>query len=295
VRRLRSGRSGGSALLGVVAAAVLVVALVVVGRSVSGHATRPSARPASTAAAAAPYRIGGRVVCPLALPVLATSDGRSYPPGHPARPPRDADPLAYYDTVAQAAAAGYPRAALPAGAAEVAGVYLLPTSERLRGRCRQAAARLGLAVPCPTVLPAGVPGGPPPTVCDRRWRPCGTPESGFLLEATGFLVPSGYIGAYPEDGERLVVAAAGRPAAFAVACAGERPLAHARLRGTRGRLSDCPFGSGPHEGLLLRWRERGAVMALSVSGRTDPYRRLALGLAARLELVPPADGAGVRR
>jgi hypothetical protein len=293
VRRLRLGRSGGSTLLGVAAAAVLVVALVVVGRSVSGRGTRRPAPPASTAAAA-PYQIGGRVVCPLARPVLATSDGRSYPPGHPARPPREADPVACYDTVAQAAAAGYARAALPAGVSEVGGVYLLPTSGRLRGRCRQAAERLGLAVPCPTLLPALPPGAPPPTVCERR-RPCDEPESGFLLEATGFRVPSGYIGAYPETGAHLAIAAARRPAASVVACAGERPLAHARVRGTRGRLSDCPFGSGPHRGLLLRWRERGVVMALSVSGRTDPYRRLALGLAARLELVPPAGGAGVRR
>jgi hypothetical protein len=282
---LRSGRSGTA--LGVAAAAVLVVALLLVGRSLSGHATRPQARPAPTTVAA-PYRIGARLVCPLARPVLATSDGRSYPPGHPARPPRDASPVACYDTVAEAAAAGYPRAALPAGVAEVAGVYLLPTSERLRGRCRQAATRLGLAVPCPRLLPAGVPGGPPPAVCDRRWGPC-APASGFLLELTGFLVPSGYIGAYPEQGERLAVGAAGRPAAFAVACAGERPLGRVGVRGTGGRLVDCPFGSGPHGGgLLLRWRERGAVLALSVSGRTAPYRRLALALAARLELVAPA-------
>jgi hypothetical protein len=87
-----------------------------------------------------------RAVCPLARPVLAASDGRSYPPGHPARPPRDAVPVACYDTVAQAAA-GYPEAALPAGALEVSGVYLLPTSDRLRGQCRQAAEHLALVPP----------------------------------------------------------------------------------------------------------------------------------------------------
>ena len=275
-------------MLGVVVAAVLLVALVVVGRSLSGRETRPSASSASTGAAAAPYRIGGRVVCPLARPVLATTDGHSYPPGHPARPPRDAHPVACYDTAAQAAAAGYARAALPAGVLELGGVYLLPTSARLRGRCRQAAERLGLAVPCPMLLPALSPGAPPPTVCERR--PCGEPESGFLLQASGFLVPSGYVGAYPETGARLAIAAARRPAAFVVACAGERPLAHARVRGTRGRLLACPPGSGPHgDGVLLRWRERGTIMTLSVSGHTDLYRRLALGLAGHLELVPPGS------
>jgi hypothetical protein len=138
------------------------------------------------------------------------------------------------------------------------------------------------------MLPALSPGAPPPTVCERR-RPCGEPASGFLLEATGFLVPSGYIGAFRETGARLAIGAGRWPAAFAVACAGERPLAYAGVRGTRGRLFECPPGSGPHgDGVLLRWRERGVVMAMSVSGRTASYRRrLVLGLAAHLELVPP--------
>jgi len=269
-------------------AAALVAALVVVGRSLDGRGTRPSAQQASTSTTAAPYRIGGRAVCPLARPVLATSDGRSYPPGHPARPARDAVPMACYDTVAQAAAAGYARAPLPVGVVELGGVYLLPSSGGLRRRCRQAAERLGLAVPCPRLLPARSPGAPPPTVCERR-RPCEEPVSGFLLEASGFLVPSGYIGAYPETGARLAITAGRRPAAFAVACAWERALAHAEVRGTRGRLFECPPGSGPHGGgVLLRWREGGVVMAMSVSGRTASYRRLVLvGLAAHLDLVRP--------
>ena len=271
-----------------VAAAVLVLALVAVGRSLGDRGSLPSAAPpAPSTTAATPYRIGERVVCPLARPVLAASDGRSYPHGHPAQPPRDAVPVACYDTVAEAAAAGYARAALPAGAVEVDGVYLLPTSDGLRGRCRRAAERLGLAVPCPRVLPALSPGAPPPTVCERR-PPCEQPAPGFLLEATGFLVPTGYIGAYRETGARLAIAAA-RRAADLVACAGERPLAAVVVRGTRGRLFECPPGPGPHgDGLLLRWRERGAVMALSVSGRTASYRRLLVtGLAPRLALVPP--------
>jgi hypothetical protein len=77
-----------------VVATILVVALVAVGRSLRGAGTPPSAQPASTAAATAPYRIGGRLVCPLARPVLATSDGRAYPPGHPALPAPDAVPMA---------------------------------------------------------------------------------------------------------------------------------------------------------------------------------------------------------
>jgi hypothetical protein len=288
VRRLRSGPSGGSWPLAVLAAAALVAALVAVGRSLDGPAARPSAQPPPTTAAT-PYRIDGRVVCPLARPVLAASDGRSYPPGHPAQPPPGAGPVACHDTVAEAEAAGYARAALPAGTVELDGVYLLPTSDGLRGRCRRAAERLGLAVPCPTVLPAFSPGAPPPTVCEDR-RPCEQPASGFLLEATGFLVPSGYVGAYWETGARLAIAAARWPGTSLVACAGERPLATTGVRGTRGRLFECAPGAGPHggDGLLLRWRERGVVIALGVSGRTASFRRLLVrGLAAHLELVPP--------
>jgi len=289
VRRLRSGRSGGSWPLGVVAAAALVVALLAVGRSLDGGRTRPSVAQPPPTTAATPYRIDERVVCPLARPVLAASDGRSYPPGHPARPPRGAVPVACYDTVADAAAAGYTRAPLPAGTVELDGVYLLPTSAALRGRCRRAAERLGLAVPCPTVLPALSPGAPPPTMCERR-DPCEQPASGFLLEATGFLVPSGYIGAYWETGAHLAIAAARWPGNYLVACTGERPLATTRVRGTRGLLFECSPGAGPHggDGLLLRWRERDVAVALSVSGRTASYRRLLVrGLAAHLELVRP--------
>jgi hypothetical protein len=176
--------------------------------------------------------------------VLAASDGRSYPPGHPARPPRGAVPVACYGTVAEAAAAGYARAVLPAGVLELGGVYLLPASGRLRDRCRRAAERLGLVVPCPALLPARSPGAPPPAVCERG-HPCGDPASGFLLEVTGFQVPSGYVGNFRDVGASLAIAAGRRPTAFTVACAGERPLAHAWVRGTHGRLFECPPGAGP--------------------------------------------------
>lgn len=234
VRRLRSGRSGGSWLLGVMAAAALIVALVAVGRSLDGRGARPSAQPPPTTAAT-PYRIDDWAVCPLARPVLAASDGRSYPHGHPARPPRDADPVACYETVAQAAAAGYPEAALPAGVLEVSGVYLLPTSDRLRGQCRQAAGRLGLVVPCPALLPARSSDAPPPAMCERGY-PCDDPASGFLLEVIGVPVPSGYVGNFQDRAASLAIAAARRPAAFAVACAGS---ARWLTLGFGGRVAAC--------------------------------------------------------
>jgi len=81
------------------------------------------------------------------------------------------------------------------------------------------------------------------------------------------VVPSGYVGAYPEVGRRLVVAAAKQPAGAAVACAGEWPVGRARVRRRDALLSQCPAGAGPHRGgPLLRWREGGTVMAVSMTG-----------------------------
>jgi hypothetical protein len=102
----------------------------------------------------------------------------------------------------------------------------------------------------------------------QRPPPCGDPAFGFLFEDSGFVVPSGYVGAYPE--------------------VGEQPVAWARVRGHRGGLFQCPPGASPHrDGLVLRWRERGTVVAVSVTGHVAAHRRLVLALAAHLELVLP--------
>jgi len=287
-RGLRVGGERGPQVLGVLAAAALIAALVVTGRIQAGAGRLPPTHANPSGAAVAPDRIGDPATCPSARPVLARSDGRSYPTGHPAEPPADADPVACYGTVAEAAAAGYEEAPPPAGGLELDGVYLVPVPGRVRRECRQAAERLGFAVPCPTLRPVPSVGAPPPAVCQRP-RPCGNPEFGFLFEDSGFVVPSGYVGAYPEVGRRLVVAAARRPGAAAVACAGERPVSPARVRGRVGGLFACPPGTSPHDdGLLLRWREGGAVLALSVTGHPAEVRRLVLALAVHLELVPPA-------
>jgi hypothetical protein len=286
-RGLRPRPGSGPKPLGVVAGVVLVLALVATGRVLSGPGLRSSVQPTGTTEAPAPYRVGERFACPHTHPILATSDRRSYPLGHPTPPARDATAVACYETIATATAAGYPEAPLPAGALELDGVYLVPVPNQVRRACRQAAGRLGFPVPCPTLRPVPSRNSPPPAVCQR---PCGDPEFGFLFEDSGFVVPSGYVGAYPEEGRRLVVAAARQLAATAVACIGERPLARTRVRGHSGGLFQCPPDGGPHrDGLLLRWRERGTIMAVSVTGHLAGHRRLVLALAAQLELVPPSS------
>jgi hypothetical protein len=284
--RLRPG--SGPKLLGAVMGVVLVLALVVTGRVLSDSGLRSSVQPTGTTTAPAPYRVGERFACPHTHPVLATSDRRSYPLGHPTPPARDAIAVACYDTIAAATAAGYEEAPLPAGALELDGVYLVPVPNRIRRACQQAAGRLGFPVPCPTLRPVPSRGSQPPAVCQQP-PPCGDPEFGFLFQDSGFVVPSGFVGNWRGVGRRLVVAAARRPTAAAVACAGERPVAQARVRGHSGGLFQCPPDAGPHrDGLLVRWQERGTIMAVSVTGHLATHRRLVLALAAHLELVPPS-------
>jgi hypothetical protein len=146
----------------------------------------------STAAAQAPYRVAGGYRCPLGRPVLAMADGHSYPPGHPTRPPQDARAIACYQTLDEAAAAGYRPAPLPPGALVIGGVYLAPTDRAFRARCRLAADRLGFVVPCPGLLPTSAPGTAPPTLCGTQ-VPCRRGQ-GLVLQQEGFAVPPGYLG-----------------------------------------------------------------------------------------------------
>lgn len=236
-----------------------------------------------------PYRVGDRLVCPLGHPVLATEDGRSYPPAYPTQPPAAAAPVACYDTTDQATYWGYPPAPLPPGALNLDGEYLVPTSRRLHHQCRQAAGRVGFAVPCPMLLPAPAPNSAAPAPCSRPSTPLCTAALGFLFEVGGFTVPSDRIGAYQDFGENLDIAAAKRPTAFVVACEGERPIAFVRVRGRDGRLYQCPPGSGLYgDSVLVRWQEQGTILVVGLSGTSSLHQRLVVTLANHLRLVPPS-------
>jgi hypothetical protein len=292
-QRSRVGSVRGSTALGVLAAGVLITALVLAGRSLDGAPDRPVAQPPeSPAAAAVPLSLGPAWTCPLAAPVPGFADRRSYPPGHPAAPPRTLRPVACYQDSAQATAAGYPPAPPPAGTLEAGGVYLVPTAKRLQRRCQWAADRLGFAVPCPALLPAMSPGAVHPRPCDDARFAC---ERGtaFMLEQDGFVVPSGY-GAAGQAGQGggLVVAATRRAGDPTVACEGrQQPVATVTPHGIRGRMLHC-VGAGIHfDSVLVRWRERGVVMVVSVLGHKQLHQQLAMTVADHVRVVSPGRRA----
>ncbi|HEX6678814.1 MAG TPA: hypothetical protein VF486_27825 [Actinomycetes bacterium] len=305
-RRLRrSGAAGRPGALGVVAAAVLVAALVVTGRGldVRGGARHPPAAASPVPGTADTTQAPSRLGCPALWPVLATSDHASYPAGHPSRPPPGARAVACYQTSAQAAGAGYAEAPLPDGAMEVGGVYLVPTGRAFRASCRQAAGRLGFAVPCPGLLPTAPPGAPPPRLCAVP-ATCRRGHALRFLQG-GFVVPPGYVGAPGGFSALSVAATPTRDAAggFALRCQDEHWIATPTVHRTQGVLAACvddPQRSSLGGSVLLRWSEQGAIVVVSVldwssAGRwsdssrwSEVNQRLAVAVADRTRLVAPA-------
>jgi hypothetical protein len=289
--RLRVGSASSPKALAVVVAALLVAGLVLTGRLLYGDGGGgPRARPARsvTANTQAPYRIGGKVDCPPAWPVLAMSNHASYPAGHPARPPPDATPVACYQTAAQAASAGHAPAPLPAGVVEVGGVYLTPPSRGFRASCQRVADRLGFAVPCPGLLPTAAPGRAPRELCDES----ATCRRGQLLVFAhgGFVVPIGYVGAPGGSATLGIIATPTHDTTDRrdLRCPGERRIATPTVHRIRAVLAACPDDSPSVRGrrLLLRWSERGTVVVVTTPGAVED-QRLVLTLAEHVRLVGP--------
>jgi hypothetical protein len=286
-QRLRLGRVRGPTTLGVLAAALLIAALVITGRSQDRIGRPPSSSTAPTAAADTPYRLDGGYRCPLGRPVLAMADGRSYPPGHPARPPPDARAVGCYQTPQEAAAAGYRPAPLPAGALVIGGVYLAPTDRALGSRCQLAADRLGFAVPCPGLLPTSAPGTAPPELCGRE-SPCDRGR-GFFFRWEGFEVPPGYLGVdkQPQGSLEITAAPTRQPTGVVnLACETERRIATVGVQGRRAVLVGCPGWSSSGQ-VTLRWSQAGTRISVSLQGASVVNQQLAVALATHLRLVRP--------
>jgi hypothetical protein len=291
--RFRLRPASGPRRLGGLAATVLAAALVLTGLLLPVGSTerRPAASPTRTTTnttTQAPYRLGGRVECPPAWPVLAMSNRTSYPAGHPAKPPATAAAVACYQTTAKAASAGYAPAPLPAGALEVGGVYLTPTSRGFRAHCQQVADRVGFAVPCPGLLPTSPPGLAPPRLCQdppicRRGQ--------LVVFTQDFLVPFGVVGAPGGYGSLLITVTPPYGSA-GLQCPGERPIATPTVQQTRAVLTTCqddaPWVLGGS--LRLRWSQQDTLVVVSVPGPSDSNQRLVITVADHLRLVRPTRG-----
>jgi hypothetical protein len=175
----------------------------------------------------------------------------------------------------------------PAGQLELDGVRLVLSSSGLRRQCREAADFLGFAVPCPMLLPASSPGAAPRRFCDPQFLCVSGDE--FLFEEHRLVVPPDDLGV--EGRGRLAIAAATHVAAFSVACLGGLKVATIEVHGTRGNLYECSPQAGAHfGGVMLRWRDAGVVMAVSLHGHNELNRRLVVALAAHMEAVSPSRG-----
>ncbi len=277
----------GPTMLGVLGAALLITALVVAGRWQDPAGRPPASSAGPTAAADAPYRLDGGYGCPLGRPVLAMADGRSYPPWHPARPPQHARAVACYQTPEEAAAAGYRPAPLPAGVLVIGGVYLAPTDRAFGSRCQLGADRLGVAVPCPGLLPTSAPGTAPPELCGQRF-PCDRGQ-GFRFRREGFTVPPGYLGVdkQPQGSLEITASPTRQPTGGVnLACETERRIATVRVQGSRAVLVGCPGWSSSGQ-VTLRWAQAGVRISVSLQGASVLNQQLAIALATHLRLVRP--------
>lgn len=174
----------------------------------------------------------------------------------------------------------------PAGGLQRGGVHLVPTPRGLRRQCREAAEFLGFPVPCPTLLPAFSPDAVARRFCDPEFL-CAAGD-GFVFEEREPMLPTDDAGADGRRPGRLAIAAAPRVAAYPVACLGGLKVGTVEVHERRGDLYECSPEAGAHfDGVLLRWREAGVVMAVSLYGHGEPNRRLVVVLAAHTEPVAP--------
>jgi hypothetical protein len=291
--RSRAGRGGW--LLLVAAAVGLVVALATTGRLLdrSIPSAAAPARPGG-AAGVAPVRVGGKAECPPASPVLAATDHRSYPPGHPARPGATATVAGCYRTAGEAAAAGYAPAPLPSGALQAGGAYLARTGPGFQANCRRAAGRLGFAVPCPWLLPTSPAGTTPSSLCQpascARPRPM-PPLRVLSFAQDGFAVRPGSTGAPWSYGALSILAVPARDAdgGQAFGCPGGRRVATPALHGRPAVLLACPAGSQgwSSDSVALSWSQGGSLVVVGLRGDSERSRRLAVAVAGGFRLVRP--------
>jgi hypothetical protein len=247
--------------------------------------------------------------CPREAPIHAYSRGRLYYlPNHPHLPAPDVAPARCYPSIFDAKAAGYSEAALPAGAAKVDGVYLVPVD--LTAQCRAAARALGFGVPCPFRLPNPQRGNPapgcnvplvPPSL--RTDPPCVLAGKAFFLQELHFAIPPNFApgGLAQAEGDAFVLgmgpgtsktdpSLAGMLSCQGAEDRGSTPIAfNAQPVKELGQLVFCPASNPQPLGgsLLIQWTVNGSEFWAGLAGDSDAHRTALRAIAASTRLVPP--------
>jgi hypothetical protein len=179
----------------------------------------------------------------------------------------------------------------------IGGVPLAQPAAELARQCRDAAARLRFAVPCPTTLPL-VAGDRPscPASCVATAAAGETEEAHiYFLNLDSYDTEPGA----PQAVRHLIIGARKEQDAPPTPCYDGTPAGDLDLNATQVALLDCPpsspeaeannrHGQGAHaEHVLGYWDTEGVRYTVSVHGTTDDSRALLEHLIASIELVEP--------
>jgi hypothetical protein len=255
---------------------------------------RPAGRPTTTNtnfSVVDPAQSGGLWHCAYPEQLRGyLPDRLYYLAGYPDPPPASRRPAKCFATAELAERHGYRLAPPPAGVLEVDGVYLVPASDNDRQACGQAASRLGFAVPCPRLLPAGH--APVINLCSATYPfDCNfaRSDSGHYFEyPTEFIGPRDSSGAGGAGRRRLTVAAvplSSRLAGYVLAgCSASNTSAEAPPTWVDCRPSNL---SVPTSGYLyMRAASGGVVYQVGVD--SGGGHRLVKVIFDNLEMVPPS-------
>jgi hypothetical protein len=156
-------------------------------------------------------------------------------------------------------------------------IELVPTDAGLLRGCRQAAAILGFAVPCPTRLP--------PTSAPIRCEIPSDFSDAEVKPKEGCALGGGFI-LEPENPAVAHLVIEGSRDGFQSDCGERDPHRRVAVRGYEALLIDCPATAGLHAGhVLLRWVEQGTFVTVSSHGHTDVNRQVIRDIGAGIEIV----------
>ena len=238
----------------------------------------------------------GRWACPGGTLAAYVPGFHFYAPNHPLLPPPDVQPVTCFASAQWALQQGFTEALGPPGSVKEDGIWLTPVDQDVwLPECRRAAARLGFAVPCPTLLPSPLRGTE--RICQNSTFPLG-PSSSCVL--------GGYAFVFSLDFDPPPGATSGTVAILAFraedlpdpetrslfTCPDARPSGE--IQGTGGRLISlltCPVGPPPLAGSqLVRWVTDRVTYEVAVTSRAPPGFSLAAGVVGGLDLVEPPAG-----